>query len=473
MKLLNSGRRKKIFLIVLLFSLGVTGLSIQLFAESSGSGNAGVLIPGTFRYVAEKIIPAVVEVDVVNIVTSRIPAFVSPFDYFFNTPNSEGIQEREYRSEGLGSGVIIRKTGKKVYVVTNNHVAGEAEEIRITLSDGREYEASLIGNDPRRDVALLLFETSEEIPVAELGDSDDIYVGDWTLAVGSPMGFDSTITAGIISAKGRRQDFDNTSLTDFIQTDASINRGNSGGALVNMSGEIIGINTWIASSTGGNIGLGFAIPINSIKQSINDIIRDGKVNYGWLGVSIANPSERFRKDMEIETEKGSFVFDTIKDSPAEKSGILPGDHIIKLNGETIENSEHLQNLIATISPGSRTVFTVIRNGKEVTVHVTITARETGGENKVWPGIAVISINDDIRESLNIPSRKGDVVIGNVQKGSPAETAGLRNGDVILEINDKKVHSVQDFYTSINGRGNRDMMIRIYRRGSEVLIGLIR
>ncbi|MFQ3621654.1 MAG: trypsin-like peptidase domain-containing protein, partial [Spirochaetales bacterium] len=270
------------------------------------------------RRVAQRTLPVVVEIQVVEVVRQPRPVFDlfgNPFEFFFGpqdrnqrTPRNQP-QEREFRRQGLGSGVIVQRNGNTVYVLTNNHVAGNASEIKISLHDGREFDGKLVGTDPRRDLALLSFETKETVPIAELGDSDTVQVGDFAIAVGNPLGFESTVTFGIVSAVGRKAQpgMDIGNFTDFIQTDAAINPGNSGGALVNIYGQVIGINTWIASQSGGNIGLGFAIPINNAKKVINDIIAKGSVEYGWLGVNSGNPSRELRESLNIKTTSGAFV----------------------------------------------------------------------------------------------------------------------------------------------------------------------
>jgi S1-C subfamily serine protease len=228
-------------------------------------------LQNAFRQVSQKVLPVVVEIDVVNIIERKT---INPFEYFFRFPgtpnNVEPQQTQKFRQEGLGSGVIVERRGKKVYILTNNHVVGEADEIKVNLYDGRSFPAKLVGKDPLKDLALISIETKEDVPIATMGNSDDVYVGDWVLAIGNPLGFESTVTAGIISAKGRSGT--GQSFTDYIQTDAAINPGNSGGALVNLKGEVIGINTFIASNSGGNIGLGFAIPINNARRAIDDFI---------------------------------------------------------------------------------------------------------------------------------------------------------------------------------------------------------
>ncbi len=441
----------------------------------------------SLRKVSQKVLPVVVEINVVEIIKQPVPVFDffgNPFEFFFGTPDQNSKkpqtqpQEREFRRQGLGSGVIVRKDGKTVYVITNNHVAGNASEIKVSLYDGREFEAKLVGTDARKDLALVSFETTESIPIAELGDSDNVKVGDFAIAVGNPLGFESTVTFGIISAVGRRAmpGMDIGSFTDYIQTDAAINQGNSGGALVNIYGQVIGINTWIASQSGGNIGLGFAIPINNAKKVINDIISKGSVEYGWLGVNSGDPSKELRDSMGIKTSQGAFVFDVFLGSPADKAGIQPGDLIVRVGENEVKNSNDLVRLVGNLTPKTVTDFQVIRSGKTLTVKVKIETRKPESEledmaKKAWPGFSVVELTNQIRKNLNLRG-DGNIIVGNVTPGSPADSAGLTIGDIIREINGKKVNSIADFYREIN-TDKKEFMIRVNRSGNDFLIGLVK
>ncbi|MCK5197716.1 MAG: trypsin-like peptidase domain-containing protein, partial [Spirochaetales bacterium] len=325
------------FLLLVIMLAAVLSLSAEdgyyTYSRSQNINNLEA-IQNANRRLAKEVLPAIVSIDVVNIIERQTTTmFSSPFDLFFGRPNPDRGKDsepetQEFRSKAMGSGVIVKKDGKIVYILTNNHVVGEADEITIHLDDGREFEAEIVGTDQRRDIALVKFETNENIPVARLGNSDEVQVGDISFAIGNPLGFSSTFTSGVISAVGRNADERlGTAFTDFIQTDAAINPGNSGGALVNIYGEVIGINTWIASQTGGNIGLGFSIPINRAKEIIDDLITSGKVEYGWLGISMGDPSDNLIDEMKLADRSGAFVFNVYNDSPAWKGGIKPGDFI--------------------------------------------------------------------------------------------------------------------------------------------------
>jgi serine protease Do len=439
----------------------------------------------SFRNVAENVLPVVVEVNVVEVIKQKTPQFSSPFDFLFG-PNDrqEGdSQEREYRRPGLGSGVIVRKVGEKVYVLTNSHVVGQGDEISVALYDGREFEAKIIGKDDRLDLSLIEFDTGEDVPVATLGDSDALYVGDWVLAVGNPYGFESTVTAGIVSALGRRPDANMrvSSFTDYIQTDAAINPGNSGGALVNLKGEIVGLNTWIASQSGGSVGVGFAIPINNAKKAIEDFIERGSVEYGWLGVSIQDPADKIMpgvaEDLGLENKKGSLVVNVYENSPAVKGGFLPGDFITKVGKTKITDSNHLTRVVGNLPPNEEIKFEIIRYKQSKTLNITLEVRKSEEElakaTNLWPGITPVGLSDEIREQLKLPEEIQGAVIGNVFPNTPAAKVGLKSGDIVVSIDKKGVANVLDFYKVLNETPGNEVMFRVYREGNEMLLGLVK
>ena len=374
--------------------------------------------------------------------------------------------------------------GNKVYVLSNNHVVGEADEISVRLFDEREFKAKLVGTDPRRDLAVIVFETKKEVPIARLGNSDSLQVGDLVLAVGNPFGFESTVTSGIVSALGRKADaaLSPASFTDYIQTDAAINPGNSGGALVNLRSEVIGINTWIATRTGSNAGLGFAIPINNARKAINDFITKGKVEYGWLGVQIGDldPDQYpgFQEDFGLKELSGAFVFNIFKGSPAFKAGIQPGDYILTVNGVTLQDADHLTHVVGNLPPGDVSRFEIIRGDSRITISTKIAIREeekeiTAQTKNLWPGMYVGKITEDIQKQLKLPETLKGMVIRYVVEGTPASLAGFREGDVIKKINDVEIGSARDFYQAINVSNSKELMMRVFRQDSEILLGLMR
>ncbi|RKX90996.1 MAG: hypothetical protein DRP59_08785 [Spirochaetes bacterium] len=439
------------------------------------------------RMVAKKVLPVVVSINVETVEKREVPTMPSPFDFFFNFPGrpqnpnqqpQEKPKTQEFRSEALGSGIIVKKTGTTVYVLTNNHVAGNADKITIHLYDDRVFDAKLVGKDPRKDIALVKFTTKEDVPIADLGDSDTVQAGDIAFAVGNPLGFSSTITSGIISAVGRKADDRlGTSFTDYIQTDAAINPGNSGGPLVNIKGQVIGINTWIASQSGGSIGLGFAIPINNAKKVINELISSGKVEYGWLGISMSDPSEGIARDMGLTGKDGAFVFNVYKGSPAWKGGIKPGDYITKIDSHNIKDADDLLHVVGNLEPGKTYSFRVIRYNNPVNLRVKIATRKDEEEiikdsKSLWPGVTVVGITKDIQERLNLKSNIGKVMIGAVSQNTSAFKAGLRSGDIVKEINRKKINSVMDFYRIINNAHSKEFIFKVNKQGTDVILGIV-
>lgn len=486
---MNTGQKKARIIIIsaIMFVTLATG---SVFAQRTGTLGVSNPTAGlaatyqmTFREVAKMTLPVVVEVNVVNIVETQ--AFPDAFEFFFGrNPNSEQQKDqtpREYRQQGLGSGVIVKDSGSKVYILTNHHVVNGAEEIEVRLYDGREFEAELVGSDPRRDLALIRIETGESVPVAVFGDSDDLFVGDWVFAVGNPMGFEATFTAGVVSAVGRdtAEYSSNVSFTDYIQTDAAINPGNSGGALVNIRGEVIGINSWIVTQSGGSNGLGFSIPINNAKKAIEDFIDSGSVVYGWLGVNVRDISGDSKKGLGLEGIDGAFINDVFIESPADEGGLLAGDFIIKVGLKNITDRNDLVKVIGNLPPDKWTAFELYRDGEKKTVSLKLGRRDDAkniaedGSINVWPGLTVVEATEEVRNSLNLETNKGNVVVANVTKGSPAENAGLRPGDIVLRVDNKRIKSMNDFYTLLNKSDDNEVMLRIYRGNREAIIGIVK
>ena len=481
-KQLSKSARIGLLVMILLPALVGFGASDSLYADTNDSITEGVQaledIQSSFRAVAQRVIPTVVEIDVVDVV--KRPVNTNPFEFFFGPQGSnQAPKEQEFKQYGLGSGVIVSRDGNKVYVLTNNHVTGKAEEISVKLSDQRQFNAKLVGTDERKDLALVVFETRDQVPIAALGNSNNLQVGDWVLAIGNPLGFSSTITSGIVSAMARHSlpGSDNAGFTDYIQTDAAINQGNSGGALVNIKGEVVGINTWIASPSGGNVGLGFAIPINDAKKDIEDLLSKGKIEYGWLGAYIGNLPKTPALEMKVDGVNGAFVSNVFKGSPADRAGIQPGDYVTALNGTPIKDANQLLHMVGNLSPGERARFELIRAGSPLTLTAGIAVRGQKNEieknaNRVWPGLYVTDVNDDIRKSLDLPASNDGVVVAAVEQGSASAVAGLRQGDVIEKINGQAVRNVAGFYSLLNTNKGSELMFRIYRQGVELVIGMV-
>ncbi|MFW6107165.1 MAG: DegQ family serine endoprotease [bacterium] len=403
-----------------------------------------------FARIAEKVSPAVVHVATVRVIRrggegGALPElFDDPFfeRFFRRFPTPEG----EFRQRGLGSGVIVSEDG---YILTNNHVVANATELKVQLNDQREFDAKVVGTDPETDIAVLKVD-GEDLPTATLGDSDALEVGHIVLAIGSPFGLDRTLTFGIISAKGRAN-VGITEFEDFIQTDAAINPGNSGGPMVNLEGEVVGINTAIFSRSGGHMGIGFAIPINMATAVMKSIREKGRVIRGYLGVGIQNLTPELAKALGMEHREGALVSHVVPDTPAAEAGLQRGDLIIAVGDHEVESATSLRNRVARMSPGQGVQLTILRDGEKRQIKVTLGERpEQGTQPEVAQrqlGFEVRELTERLRERYDIEAKHGVLVVS-VRRGSKAYTAGLRPGAVILEVNRRPVRSVADFRTAI-------------------------
>ncbi|MBL8968452.1 MAG: PDZ domain-containing protein, partial [Spirochaetaceae bacterium] len=305
--------------------------------------------------------------------------------------------------------------------------------------------------------------------VATLGDSSSLQVGDWAIAIGNPFGFVSSVTIGVISALGRSQGPDGN-ISDFIQTDASINRGNSGGALVNIRGEVVGINTWIASPTGGSIGLGFAIPINNAKKAIDDFITRGKVEYGWLGVSLRGLDKANAEELGLPDSKGAFVAHVFNGSPADKAGILPGDVIVEANGSAVKSQDQVVRTVGDLAAGKTAPFSVYRDGKRLELKVLIEARKdsvASNDGNLFPGLDVVSLDSPEIDKDKLPKGAKGVAVANVFPKSPAATIGVKPGDIVTAVNEKPVSTLREFYRLLNDKQAKKLAFTLLRDGQEV------
>jgi Do/DeqQ family serine protease len=429
-------------------------------------------LQNSFRSISNRLLPAVVEVDVIETKTVTDP-FQDFRHFFFGMPGQEEQgKKRQYEQKGLGSGVIVRRTGDTIYVLTNNHVAGGATKITVKLNDSREFEAKLVGADARMDIALLSFTSSDKsIPVAKLGDSDAVQTGDICLAMGAPLGYSQSVTQGIVSAKGRSGNGIGN-INDFIQTDAAINQGNSGGPLVNIYGEVIGINTWIASQSGGSQGIGFAIPINNIKNAINSFISKGKIVYGWLGVSLLEANKEYKEALGVEKETGALATQLFIGSPAQKAGMQPGDFIVSLNGHSVKDVDQLVREVGLLEAGVTANFEIIRNGKKVALPVKIEERSekvSSDNGKLWPGFIAVPITEKVRKDMELENKIKGVVVSNVMEKSPAAALRLQNGDVITAVNGKSVTDLKNFYTEL-ATADKAVNFDIYSNGGTITTG---
>ncbi|MDZ7261779.1 MAG: DegQ family serine endoprotease [candidate division KSB1 bacterium] len=388
------------------------------------------------------------------------------FKRFFGTPP----QSEKQTVRSLGSGVIVTTDG---YILTNNHVVAGADKLTVVLANKQKYAAKVIGTDPQTDVAVIKID-AKDLPAAILGNSDNVKVGQWVIAVGNPFQLMHTVTAGIISAKGRSE-IGLADYEDFIQTDAAINPGNSGGALADLDGNVIGINTAINSPSGGNIGIGFAIPINMARRVMDALISKGKVTRGYMGLLLQDIDENLAKALKLKSTEGSLVGDVTPGGPADKAGIKRGDVIIKLDGNKIENSTQLRNIVAQTSPRTPVKVTLIRNGKEMELTVVLderpqelrgtTPQERQPEEQSYEklGLSVQTLTPDIANQLGYQNEQG-VVVTDVAGGSPAEDAGLQQGDLIKEVNRVKVRTVPDFKSAVARLKSGDSAALFVRRG---------
>lgn len=417
------------------------------------------------REVSAYILPSVVTITVVETKTVPIPQFNFPFDFFSWSQEDREKKEREYKAEALGSGFIVRKKGNTYYAITNQHVIGNANDITVILYNKEHVNAKLIGSDSRKDIALISFESKENIPVITLGDSDAVRVGDPVFAFGAPMGFESSVTSGIISAVGRSGGPDNRNINDFLQTDTAINQGNSGGPLVNIYGEVIGINNWIASSSGGSQGLGFSIPINNVKKAIDDFIDYGQVHYGWLGIQLVETSTEILESLGLKDEQGALAVQLFLGSPAHKGGMLPGDYIVELNGKKVHSYKELVRDVGDLLAGETAKFKVIRNGAKVDLSIKIEARNekiVADSSKLWPGFTPYPITKKLSDELKIKNTDG-VIVASMDTKTPAVLMGVKNGDIIRKVNDSKIKDLKSFYAEL-GKGQSEIWFEIEREG---------
>jgi serine protease Do len=423
---------------------------------------------GSFSQVAETVAPAVVNINTVTRGSGRTPIEEFFGDEFFRRFFGD-TPERPEPARSLGSGVIVDPSGT---VLTNAHVVERATEIEAVTADGKKYKAKLAGVDKRSDLAVLRLQGGGSFPSATLGDSDKIKVGDWVLAIGSPFGLQQTVTAGIISAKGRS--IGQGPFDDFLQTDAAINPGNSGGPLVNMSGEVVGINSAILSRSGGNVGIGFAIPVNMAKRIYTELVAKGKVTRGWLGVSIQPLTPELAKGFALKEPKGVLISDVVQDSPAAKAGILAGDIIIEFDRKRVDSPQDLQKVVALAAPGKGVPVKVWRDKTEKTLEIKIgdtpednVALKSSNKGKSMLGLDVRPITPELARQLNLRSAEGVVVFG-VEEESAAAEAGMQRGDVIREVNRQRVRGIPDFERVTRDVKEGDRVTVLLQRGQQAL-----
>lgn len=382
---------------------------------------------------------------------------------------------------GVGSGVIVESNGT---ILTNNHVVEGASQVKVELTDRRQFTARVVGTDPATDLAVLKIDAAS-LPTLSLGNSDQVRVGDAVLAVGNPLGLAQTVTSGIISGKGRTSPGNsNGSFEDFLQTDAAINQGNSGGALVNTNGELIGINSQILSPTGGSIGIGFAIPSNLAKSVMSQLVSNGRVRRGQLGVSIQDITPALAENFGLKSVNGIIVNSVTTGGAAERAGIKQGDVIVKINGAAVNNVNELRNRVAQTAPNSPVTVGLLRNGQEQTVTATLgelqAKNETAEKDTTSPtaepetgklGLTLQPITPQLAQQLEIKNVSSGLVVKSVQPGSPADDAGIAQGDVILEVNRQPVKSTLELNAAMAKRAGKSVLLLVNRDGQTVFISV--
>lgn len=433
-----------------------------------------------FTAVAETARPAVVNISSARIVRgpegSSGPFLNDPFfQFFFGDEFSRQFRvPRERREQSLGSGVLVKPEG---VILTNNHVVERATEVRVVLSDKRDFPAKIVGTDPKSDLAVLRI-SGGPFPVLPLGDSDNVKVAEPVIAIGNPFGLSQTVTQGIISAVGRAN-VGITDYEDFLQTDAAINPGNSGGALVNAGGELIGINTAIFSQTGGYMGIGFAIPSNMARVVMEQILKSGKVARGWLGTAIQDVTPAMARSFGVSEARGAVVGDVSPKSPAADAGLKRGDVILRLGDKRVDDSGHLRNLVAGMQPGTSTTVTILREGKERHLPVTIgeaPSHDVASREGTPPiestrdlGLAVTDPSAAIRQRFDLPRGATGAIVRAVEPGSPAQEAGLRPGDLIQEVNRRQIRSAREFVETVRQQKGRDLVLLVNRGGNTAFV----
>ena len=451
-------KKKSFLLSVLAVSLGLTFASAPMASAALPMAVQGQPLP-SLAPMLEKVLPAVVGVQVSG--TQPPSTDVPPeFKFFFGQQDPEPNQGAQ-PFEGLGSGVII--DAAKGYVLTNNHVVNNADKITVQLNDGREYKAKLIGKDDQSDIAVIQLIDAKNLTQIAMADSDALQVGDFAIAVGNPFGLGQTVTSGIVSALGR-SGLNLEGLENFIQTDASINRGNSGGALLNLKGELIGINTAIISSQGGSVGIGFAIPVNMAKNLSHQLIEFGEVKRGLLGIRGSEMTPELAQAFKLDSQRGAFVNEVLPDSAAAKAGIKSGDVLITLQGKTLSSFAELRAKVGTAGPGVVMQIGLLREGKPMTVNVTLAqspAVEVSIE-KINPALQGVTLSD-----VDAKTAKG-VKVDDVKKGTPAEQVGLEKDDVIIGVNREPIDNLAAFRKILETKPDL-IALSIVRKGQNMYL----
>jgi len=458
--------------IIIFFSI----LSILLIC--SVDSYSQVNDPKYLSRLVKSLSPSVVNISTTSVTKSRGFGYNNPggtndpFDQFFDRFFGENGQ-REFRRRGLGSGFIISKDG---FIITNNHVVRKADEIKVILENEDEYSAELIGTDPKTDLALLKIKPRTSLAPVKIGNSSALDIGDWVVAIGNPFGLGNTVTAGIVSAKGRSLGLG--AYDDFIQTDAAINPGNSGGPLFNFNGEVVGVNTAIIA---GGQGIGFAIPMNMANRIVTQLQASGKVTRGWLGVHVQQITPEIKQGLNLPNDNGALISDIAPGSPAEKGGLKRGDVIVAVNNMKVMDEDDLPKYVANLAPGTKADFKIIRDNKNKTLGIKLSEfpeqqvvnsrKKTTNKTDTAIGLIVDEITPQIQRSYKLKDNNGVIVV-KVLSGSSAEQAGIKAGDIILEANRKKIRNVQDIENEFSkiAKGT-SVLLLINRSNQTIYVGL--
>ena len=445
-------------------------------APSAVTTTSAASLSKEFEEIARQVQPAVVNISTEQIIHNTAGQMPEGLDQFFggNSPFGSFFRNepRDFKQRSLGSGFIVNSDG---YILTNNHVVENASKIRVKLNDGREMEAKVVGSDPQTDLAVLRIPASN-LPTLSMADSGKVQVGDWVLAFGSPFGLSQTMTAGIISAKGRT--IGAGPYDDFLQTDAAINPGNSGGPLVDLDGNVVGINTMIASQNGGFQGIGFAIPASMAENVYGQLVKDGKVTRGWLGVRIQGLTPELAKGFNVKPDQGVLVAAVDSDSPAGRAGLQSGDIVLSFDGKEVHSPQDLSLAVAAAKVASTAQVAVLRNGERLSLDVKVgerpaevgeQARTTVPEEQGKLGIRVEDLTPQVAREMRLASGKG-VLVTEVTPGSPAEEGGVRPGDVVQEINRIPVNKASELVAAVHDlKSGANVLLKVERRGQPLFL----
>jgi serine protease Do len=491
LQILGAGMVVALFFFVVSFSLILPhkthGQSLQngdrsqlVGSNTEDKSHQPLTANASYADLVDKVAPAVVTIRSEKKVAAQAQQD-SPFNeqmlrQFFGGQIPQGKQQPQVE-RGLGSGVIVESNGT---ILTNNHVVDGASIVKVDLPDKRTFDAKVVGTDPASDLAVLKID-AKNLPTLSLGNSDGVRVGDVVLAIGNPLGLRQTVTSGIISAKSRQTGLSDGSFEDFLQTDAPINQGNSGGALVNLNGELIGINSQIMSPSGGSIGIGFAIPSNMAKSVMSQLIAGGKVHRGMLGVGIQDVTSELAENFGLKNVRGVIVNSITPGGPADKAGLKQGDVITSLNGANLRDGNDLRNHVAQTAPNSDVTLGYLRNGSEYNAKVTLgefQAKKDDADNSANPnaeptsgklGLTLQPLTPQIADQLELKNVKSGLVVADVQAGSPADDAGIEQGDVIMQVNRQDVKSLEDVKSAMTKGKNNSILLLINRGGQTLFV----